>query len=118
MRWMLSRGQVTRRVCEGRGPFAGILITANAGAAIGRCGTYADTKGYVYGDCEETRFIQSAACDWVIRALNDDLPYDRFSSCKSQPTSSATRTSIAGRHGISDPGRRSSAWSTTLLMIA
>lgn len=40
---------------------------------------FADTKGYVYGDREETRFIQSAAYrDWVIKALNQDMPYDRF----------------------------------------
>ena len=24
--------------------------------------------------------------DWVVRALNDDLPYDRSSSCSSPPT--------------------------------
>ncbi len=40
---------------------------------------YADTKGYVYGDREEKRFVHSYAYrDWVIRAFNDDLPYDRF----------------------------------------
>src|SRR5207249_1213990 len=40
---------------------------------------FADTKGYVYGDREETRFIHSAAYrDWVIRAFNQDMPYDRF----------------------------------------
>ncbi len=40
---------------------------------------YADTKGYVYGDREETKFVHSAAYrDWVIKAFNDDLPYDQF----------------------------------------
>ncbi len=40
---------------------------------------YADTKGYVYGGREETKFVQSAAYrDWVIGAFNDDLPYDQF----------------------------------------
>ena len=40
---------------------------------------YADTKGYVYSDREEGRFVQSYAYrDWVIRALNEDLPYDQF----------------------------------------
>lgn len=40
---------------------------------------YADTKGYVYGDREEGRFIHSYVYrDWVIRAMNDDMPYDRF----------------------------------------
>ncbi|GIX04068.1 MAG: hypothetical protein KatS3mg113_1074 [Planctomycetaceae bacterium] len=39
---------------------------------------YADTKGYVYA--REERFWVHAWCyrDWVIRALNADLPYDRF----------------------------------------
>ena len=40
---------------------------------------YADTKGYVYGDREETKFVHSAAYrDWVVKSLNDDIPYDRF----------------------------------------
>ncbi len=40
---------------------------------------YADTKGYVYGGREETKFIHSAAYrDWVIKAFNEDLPYDQF----------------------------------------
>ncbi|HEX7896512.1 MAG TPA: DUF1549 domain-containing protein, partial [Planctomycetota bacterium] len=40
---------------------------------------YADTKGYVYDDREEARFVHSAAYrDWVVRAFNEDLPYDRF----------------------------------------
>ena len=39
---------------------------------------YSDTKGYVYA--REERFWVHAHTyrDWVIRALNDDLPYDRF----------------------------------------
>jgi hypothetical protein len=40
---------------------------------------YADTKGYVYGDREEARFVHSHNYrDWVIRAFNEDMPYDRF----------------------------------------
>ena len=40
---------------------------------------FADTKGYVYAGREETKFVQSAAYrDWVIRAFNEDLPYDQF----------------------------------------
>ena len=40
---------------------------------------YADTKGYVYSDREERRFVHSTSYrDWVIRALNEDMPYDRF----------------------------------------
>jgi hypothetical protein len=40
---------------------------------------YSDTKGYVYGDREEAQFVHAHAYrDWVIKALNDDLPYDQF----------------------------------------
>jgi hypothetical protein len=40
---------------------------------------YADTKGYVYGDREDPRFVHSHNYrDWVIRALNEDMPYDQF----------------------------------------
>jgi hypothetical protein len=40
---------------------------------------YADTKGYVYSDREEGRFVHSYVYrDWVVRALNQDLPYDQF----------------------------------------
>src|SRR6266566_257948 len=40
---------------------------------------YSDTKGYVYTDREEGRFVHSSAYrDWVIRAFNEDMPYDRF----------------------------------------
>jgi hypothetical protein len=40
---------------------------------------YSDTKGYVYGDREDARFVHSHNYrDWVIRALNDDMPYGRF----------------------------------------
>ena len=39
---------------------------------------YSDTKGYVYAR-EERRFVHAPAYrDWVIRAFNEDLPYDRF----------------------------------------
>jgi mono/diheme cytochrome c family protein len=39
---------------------------------------YADTKGYVYA--REQRFWVHAWVyrDWVVKALNDDMPYDRF----------------------------------------
>jgi hypothetical protein len=39
---------------------------------------YSDTKGYVYA--REQRFWVHAWVyrDWVVKALNDDLPYDRF----------------------------------------
>lgn len=39
---------------------------------------YSDTKGYVYAR-EERRFVHAPAYrDWVIRAFNEDMPYDRF----------------------------------------
>ncbi len=39
---------------------------------------YSDTKGYVYAR-EEKRWVHAASYrDWVVRALNDDMPYDRF----------------------------------------
>ncbi len=38
---------------------------------------YADTKGYVF--LEERRYAYAYAYrDWVIKAFNDDLPYDQF----------------------------------------
>jgi hypothetical protein len=40
---------------------------------------YADTKGYVYSDREESRFVHSYVYrDWVIDAWNSDMPYDQF----------------------------------------
>ena len=39
---------------------------------------YSDTKGYVYGR-EQRQFVHASTYrDWVIRAFNEDLPYDRF----------------------------------------
>ena len=39
---------------------------------------YADTKGYVYAR-EERFFVHAPAYrDWVVRAFNGDMPYDRF----------------------------------------
>src|SRR6185503_8110035 len=36
---------------------------------------YADTKGYVYSDRDESRFVQAWSYrEWVIRAFNEDLP--------------------------------------------
>jgi hypothetical protein len=40
---------------------------------------YADTKGYVYGDREAVAFTHSHTYrDWVVNALNHDMPYDQF----------------------------------------
>ena len=39
---------------------------------------YSDTKGYVYGR-EERHWVHAWTYrDWVARAINDDMPYDRF----------------------------------------
>ena len=39
---------------------------------------YSDTKGYVYGREERVWVHAHAYRDWVVRACNDDMPYDRF----------------------------------------
>jgi mono/diheme cytochrome c family protein len=39
---------------------------------------YADSKGYVYGREEKYWVHAWTYRDWVIRAFNEDLPYDRF----------------------------------------
>jgi hypothetical protein len=39
---------------------------------------YSDTKGYVYAREEKGWVHAWPYRDWVVRALNDDMPYDRF----------------------------------------
>ena len=39
---------------------------------------YSDTKGYVYAREEKNWVHATPYRDWVVRALNDDMPYDRF----------------------------------------
>ncbi len=39
---------------------------------------YSDTKGYVYAREERFWVHAPAYRDWVVKAFNDDLPYDRF----------------------------------------
>jgi cytochrome c553 len=39
---------------------------------------YSDTKGYVYAREERFWVHASSYRDWVVRAFNDDLPYNRF----------------------------------------
>jgi hypothetical protein len=59
-----------------------LLATPHYGEHWGRhwldVARYSDTKGYVYG--REQRIWPHAWVyrDWVVKALNDDLPYDRF----------------------------------------
>src|SRR5437867_5513311 len=59
-----------------------LLASSHYGERWGRywldVARYSDTKGYVY-DREEKRFVHSHVYrDWVIRSLNEDLPYDQF----------------------------------------
>jgi hypothetical protein len=77
---------------------------------------YADTKGYVFY-YEESQFVQPHRYrDWVIQALNQDLPYDRFlalqiaadrlnpSSTSPQPPDTLARASTADpRRGHGHP---------------
>jgi hypothetical protein len=39
---------------------------------------YSDTKGYVYAREEKMWVHATPYRDWVVRALNDDMPYDHF----------------------------------------
>ena len=39
---------------------------------------YADTKGYVYGRDQINFFHSYVYRDWVVKALNDDMPYNEF----------------------------------------
>jgi hypothetical protein len=68
---------------------------------------YADTKGYVYEDREEARFVHSAAYrDWVIRAFNEDLPYDRFVLLQLAADRAATDRRDLAAMGFLTVGRR------------
>ena len=69
---------------------------------------YADTRGYLAGG-EERRYAYSYTYrDWVIRALNEDLPYDQFLieqiAADQAPTKSDPRTLAA--MGFLTLGRR------------
>jgi hypothetical protein len=39
---------------------------------------YSDTKGYVYAREEKNWVHATPYRDWIVRALNEDMPYDRF----------------------------------------
>jgi mono/diheme cytochrome c family protein len=59
-----------------------LLASVHYGEAMGRrwldVARYADTKGYVYAREERTWLHSWAYRDWVVEALNQDLPYDEF----------------------------------------
>jgi mono/diheme cytochrome c family protein len=59
-----------------------LLSTPQYGEQWGRhwldVARYSDTKGYVYAREQRFWIHASAYRDWVVRAFNDDLPYDRF----------------------------------------
>lgn len=62
---------------------AGLLASPRHGERWARhwldVARYADSKGYVYPEREEARFFHSHVYrDWVIAALNADMPYDQF----------------------------------------
>ncbi len=58
-----------------------LLVSPQLGERWGRywldLSRYADTKGYVFTEDRNYPFA-FAYRDWVIRALNDDMPYDQF----------------------------------------
>ena len=68
---------------------------------------YSDTKGYVYSDREEVQFVHAHAYrDWVITALNDDLPYDQF--LLQQLAGDQLQPKPAGAGGAAPPTERAS----------
>ncbi len=50
---------------------------ASAGLGTGSILRYADTKGYVFNEDRNYPFAHVYR-DWVVRAFNEDLPYDQF----------------------------------------
>src|SRR2546429_4749661 len=70
---------------------------------------YSDTKGYVYTDREEGRFVHSYAYrDWVIRAFNEDMPYDEFLRLQiaaDQIVGQASSLSHSSANGNSETGK-------------
>jgi hypothetical protein len=67
---------------------------------------YADTKGYVYA--REERFWVHAWTyrDWVINALNEDMPYDRFLLLQLAADQVAERRDDLAAMGLLTLGRR------------
>ncbi|MFT4548602.1 MAG: hypothetical protein ACI8XO_002335 [Verrucomicrobiales bacterium] len=58
-----------------------LLASPNYGERWGRhwldIARYADTKGYVFQEARQYPYAYTYR-DWVIRALNEDMPYDQF----------------------------------------
>lgn len=69
---------------------------------------YSDTKGYVFEESRDYPYAYTYR-DWVIRAFNDDLPYDRFLSYQIA-ADSLTPQGISTKHlaamGFLTVGRR------------
>ena len=66
---------------------------------------YSDTKGYVYAREERFWVHAWAYRDWVVRAFNEDLPYDQFLLQQIAADQVARRGSrVAGGDGLSDAG--------------
>ncbi|MEW4567043.1 PSD1 and planctomycete cytochrome C domain-containing protein [Tautonia sp. JC769] len=67
---------------------------------------YSDTKGYVYAR-EEASWIHARTYrDWVIRAINEDLPYDRFLTLQVAADQVADDPSDLAAMGFLTLGRR------------
>lgn len=67
---------------------------------------YSDTKGYVYAR-EETTWVHAPAYrDWVVGALNEDLPYDRFLMLQVAADQEADHPSDLAAMGFLTLGRR------------
>src|SRR6185503_12191656 len=65
---------------------------------------YSDTKGYVY-DREEKQFVHGHVYrDWVIRACNEDLPYDQFLLLQIAGDQVPTNAVTAGNPGLAGLG--------------
>ncbi|WP_165068597.1 PSD1 and planctomycete cytochrome C domain-containing protein [Paludisphaera rhizosphaerae] len=65
---------------------------------------YSDTKGYVYAREERFSVPAPAYRDWVVKAFNDDMPYDRF--LVDQIAADQSDPSAAAAMGFLTVGRR------------
>jgi hypothetical protein len=67
---------------------------------------YSDTKGYVYAREEPSWVHARTYRDWVVRALNEDLPYDRFLLLQVAADQAADRPEDLAAMGFLTLGRR------------